>query len=116
MAGYDWRAGMSVNAVSAYRSGLAPASVWARRLGVTAKEIAYFCDPSEWHHTSKFFNPTNFYSWEDVLVGLRASLNPTTLARRRLWLRLNHEACALDVALDDGSEFYVCLEALHGLS
>lgn len=77
MAGYDWNRGKSNNAVLAEEAGyvtaskiskawlseaeidLSPAFVkWLIRIG----EIG----ATEWHHTSKVFNRTNFYSHEDV--------------------------------------------------
>jgi len=69
MAGY-FGFSMSNNAVDAYRGGLLPASKLARKLkkyfpGVTAGDIGNVVRPSEWHHTAKFYNCTNFYQLSD---------------------------------------------------
>lgn len=63
MSGYDWNAGKSNNAVDAEDRGLlkkSQLSAWQKRAidvgAVSAKE---------WHHTSKFFNKTNYYDPAD---------------------------------------------------
>ena len=59
MSGFNYIAGMSNNAVSAYNSGLAPAS---KVKGIPSTLIKKFCHSKEWHHTSgRFFNETDFY-------------------------------------------------------
>ena len=63
MAGYSGFS-MSNNAVQAYESGLLPASKIKK---VPTNLIELFCSPSEWHHTSKEYNKTNFYDPEYVL-------------------------------------------------
>lgn len=69
MAGYDYTRGMSNNAVTAYRSGLVPAS---KIDGVPAKLVREHCDAAEWHHSSKMYNCVNFYDRDEVreLFGL----------------------------------------------
>jgi hypothetical protein len=66
MAGYNWTAGMSNNAVEAYDSGLVPASKIGR--GIPAKLIREFVRPREWHHASKHFNAVDFFDPEEVLT------------------------------------------------
>lgn len=56
---------MSERAASAYRHGLLPASKLAKVLGVSAAAVRECCRSAEWHHTSKNFNRTDFYRWED---------------------------------------------------
>lgn len=58
MAGYCGFS-MSNNAVAAYREGLVPASKVGS--GIPAALIREHCRYSEWHHTSKHFNATEFY-------------------------------------------------------
>lgn len=74
MAGYDWSEGKSNNAVIAEESGLMTASRlakwasrWKRFRGCTASDIKEILSPSEWHHTSKFFNRTNYYNPLDLI-------------------------------------------------
>lgn len=64
MSGYSWIHGMSNNAVMAYEDGLLPAS---KIKEVPTNLIRIFVDSEEWHHTSKFFNRTEFYNSETVL-------------------------------------------------
>jgi len=66
MAGY---AGFSKsnNAVAAENSGRFPASVLAKKLKVNTEAIKALLHPSEWHHTTKFYNKTDYYDMEDAL-------------------------------------------------
>lgn len=84
MAGYNGYS-MSNNAVVAYESGEKPLSKWTKPeiletifdnceiseekadllRKMTAKELKdAFLKQSSWHHTSKFYNCTNFYSFD----------------------------------------------------
>ncbi|MHB8281275.1 MAG: hypothetical protein ACYDDE_00555 [bacterium] len=66
MAGYNYKLGISNNAVTAYKSGLLPAT---KIKGIPSKLIKEFCAAEEWHHTNtKFFNETYFYNPEYVLA------------------------------------------------
>lgn len=84
MAGYDWSKGMSNNAVNAYENGEKPLSKWTKKeilselenLGWNIENFKKFkvsdlkselLEKSSWHHTSKFFNETNFYCIEEGL-------------------------------------------------
>lgn len=58
MAGYDYTAGMSNNAVRAYERGLVPAS---KVLGVPADFVRSHCYYVEWHHASSRYNRVEFY-------------------------------------------------------
>lgn len=63
MAGYDWIRGKSNNAVWAEERGLlkkGELKAWQKR-AVEAGAVS----PREWHHTSSFFNETNYYDPED---------------------------------------------------
>lgn len=74
MAGYDGYS-KSNNAVQAEREGKKTASklaAWIRRRGhlykgCTAADVAATMKPCEWHHTSKFYNVTNYYDPRDLM-------------------------------------------------
>ena len=51
----------SVRAAQAEGEGLYPASVAAKLLGVSAAAIREFLCSDEWHHTSKYYNATDYY-------------------------------------------------------
>lgn len=81
MAGYKGYS-MSNNAVAAYKEGLKPFNKWTKReilAELTAQDVpaeimeelrswtlaqlrASFLTSQEWHHTSKYYNKTDFYS------------------------------------------------------
>lgn len=68
-----WMAGKSIRAQQAEADGRMTASAlsaWARRFrrfrGCTAADVAAAMAASEWHHTSKFFNNTNYYDPVDL--------------------------------------------------
>ena len=65
MAGYI-EFSKSVNAALAEDRGLLTATALARRIGggATAAGVAAVLVPSEWHHTSSYFNATNYYDFE----------------------------------------------------
>lgn len=70
MAGYLGYS-KSMNAVSAEAGGLMTATEFAKWLrtyikGVSSKDVAYILNPVEWHHTSKFYNRTNYYDCRDL--------------------------------------------------
>lgn len=84
--GYDWSKGMSVNAVASYESGEMPLSKWTKSdmlynirktYGSDTEKKAskhklsflrcFFLEQTSWHHTSKCFNKTDFYSFVDYL-------------------------------------------------
>ena len=78
MAGYNWFAGKSNNAVAAEEEGLVVKSkittAWLQAHGIAEKVgfIKFLIQagkiyPTEWHHTSKFFNRTDYYSAEDII-------------------------------------------------
>lgn len=66
MAGY-FEFSKSNNAVSAESDGRFPASILADRLGVKTGAIKALMTPCEWHHTSKHYNATDYYSEADAL-------------------------------------------------
>ena len=74
--GYNWSAGMSERAVDAYEHGELPASKMAtaiRRLAprgafltkCSTADVRATLATSSYHHTSKFFNATDFYNYPD---------------------------------------------------
>jgi len=64
MSGYNGFS-KSNNAVAAEASGRFPASECARRLGVPV-EFVRAQGASEWHHTSKHFNRTDYFDLTDI--------------------------------------------------
>ena len=78
MAGYDWSKGKSNNAVWAeeeegMRTKSKITAKWLREGGITEKVgfvkfliKADRIEATEWHHTSKYFNATSYYSTEDI--------------------------------------------------
>jgi hypothetical protein len=84
-AGYNWYRGMSNNAVSAYAEGKMPISKWSKKLILEKVAEFYpnvldiakssslqllrstFLYKSEWHHTSKYYNVTDFYGFDEDL-------------------------------------------------
>ena len=97
---------MSRRAAEAYEAGEMPKSKWTKKAMVAA--IQSYCDEfdmlfdpdllkgmhkdevferffheSSWHHTSKFFNETDFYKLdEDAVCGSFRPMNPTEVAER----------------------------------
>lgn len=67
MSGYQDDFSKSNNAVAAEQDGRFPATVLAKRLGVKAGAIKALLSPSEWHHTSKFYNSTDYFLEESAL-------------------------------------------------
>lgn len=66
MAGY-FEYSKSNNAIEAENNGRFPASILAEKLGVKPGAIRALMHACEWHHTSKHFNATDYYSEEDAL-------------------------------------------------
>jgi hypothetical protein len=66
----------SVSAVNAEADCKFPATEAARRLGVSVAAVKAILVPCEWHHTSKYYNQTDYYDVtdlsEDELAALRA--------------------------------------------
>lgn len=56
----------SNNALDAEADGLMTATVAAKTLGVSAAAIKEILSPCEWHHTSSWFNRTNYYNISDL--------------------------------------------------
>lgn len=96
---------MSLNAAAAYEEGEMPKSKWSKKAIIaavkrTCDEYMLVYDPdiekmkkaelfdkfiycSSWHHTSKFFNETDFYSVdEDAIMGCFRPMNEEELAVR----------------------------------
>lgn len=66
MSGYK-NFSKSNNAVEAEREGLFPRSVIAKKLGVKTIAIKKLMEPMERHHTSSWYNVTDYYSLEEAL-------------------------------------------------
>lgn len=106
---------MSRRAAEAYEDGEMPKSKWTKKAMVAA--IQSYCDEfdmlfdpdllkgmhkdevferffyeSSWHHTSKFFNETDFYKLdEDAVCGSFRPMNPTEVAERDTVAAFAHE-------------------------
>jgi len=66
MVGYDYEYWKSNNALLAEEKGYMTKTQLAKKLKVSPAIIEKHLDPVEWHHTSKFYNFTNYYDPEDV--------------------------------------------------
>lgn len=74
MAGYNWSKGKSNNAVAAESNGIVPASQFAKFVkrfkayrGCTAADVKKAFTRTEYHHTSKFFNSTDYFDLTDLV-------------------------------------------------
>jgi len=56
----------SNNAINAEQDGKFPASIIARKLGVETGAVKEILTPCEWHHTSSWYNSTDYYDLEDA--------------------------------------------------
>ena len=123
MAGYDWKAGKSNNAVAAEKDGLMVASKLAavvkrhrRFRGCTAADVAAVLPASEWHHSSKFFNEVNYYDPAVLLEeGYRREL-AERIANRKRRAKLRQEAVRRGVAYlmtADGDPWYRLPDVLN---
>jgi hypothetical protein len=107
MAGYDWMAGMSNNAVVAHESGKMTATQAAKWLsrwfkGCKASHIKACFDSTEWHHTGKFYNQTGFYERDWMLEEL-SSLEKRRILRREILttkINANTEPEAFDAKIE----------------
>jgi hypothetical protein len=77
MAGYDGYS-KSLNALHAETEGKFPLSIAVKEVALISKctqkiarEALIAIGPTEWHHTSKFYNATNYYSIEAAVKYLR---------------------------------------------
>ena len=77
MAGYC-EFSKSNNALAAEAAGRYTATALGRRLGCTAAACKALLAPVEWHHTSGWYNPTDYYD-EPVLLALAAGDRRTAI-------------------------------------
>ena len=126
MAGYLQNMSMSVNAAEAYADGEMPKSKWTKKAMVAAikeccddddlfydKKVEKLTKPemfnqffwrSSWHHTSKFFNVTDFYSLDDEEVCdffrpmTDAEIQERNAAREKAWEEREKERKAQEEA------------------
>ena len=104
---------MSVRANNAYAEGKLPASKGAAELGIPTALFRQMFRPSEWHHTSKHFNATDFYDmadvWERVAtepdLSLRIRREVASPAKKQEWWHRAVEAriAAMHQRLDEPS-------------
>jgi len=67
MAGY-YGFSKSNNAIEAEEQGLLPASILAKKLGVSAVAIKHLMSPDEYHHTGLYYNRTDYYDGRLLLA------------------------------------------------
>ena len=92
MAGYDGFS-KSNNALDAEAQGLLPASILAKQMRLPVAVIIE-AGASEWHHTSSWFNRTDYYSRADVEEFLATDEGQEALASaRRPRQVVRHENC-----------------------
>jgi hypothetical protein len=72
---------MSERAVAAYESGEMPASKLAKALKVSTAAVKAVMSRSSWHHTSKNYNSTDFFSWDFEAEGEEAEDQAEVLAK-----------------------------------
>ena len=134
MAGYNWKEGMSNNAVQAYEDGQMPISKWTKKLILENIRMFYpewydilskytkddlcriFLRYEGYHHTSKFFNSTNFYSFvcesdDEIIKAIIHKLDKLIEMRkltrkyRKLASDFHNRA---DIQLEDGTVIQNC--------
>ena len=117
MAGYDWNAGKSNNAVDAEENGKLPLSravkSVARRTGVTqavARQFIKWIGRCEYHHTSKFYNATSYYDADAAvrLIKLAKKLDlplSESFAGACIASGLQDEDYPYDFLLNDNDEY-----------
>ena len=66
MAGYNYMAGKSNNAVFAEQCGSYPATQAAKILKVPPDFLREHWGGDEWHHTSKYYNRTDYFHIESI--------------------------------------------------
>lgn len=95
MAGYSWLNGKSNNAVAAENDGkmvatkfAAWARQWKRFKGCIASDVAAAIDPSEWHHSSKFYNRVYYYDPTDMLLADNRDKLARAIRTRKLFDRI----------------------------
>ena len=74
MAGYNGYS-KSNNAVDAENCGRFPATRLAKLLNVSVDAIRQVLEPSEWHHTSSWYNETNYYDGAALLAALNNDID-----------------------------------------
>ena len=95
-------ASMSERAAAAYDNGLLPASKLAKKLGVSAAAIRAVLPSAEWHHTSKHYNATAFFSapeedepTEVELLEKMRAFDAAARAEKKATADIQHGLCAV---------------------
>lgn len=108
MAGYNWNRGKSNNACKAEDKGLLNTSdfvkylkQWKQFKGLTATDLnksTRIVKPTEWHHSSKFYNCVNYWDKIDILTNYKTELKQLSLrCRQEKWLK----------TINKGKSFYI---------
>jgi predicted transcriptional regulator len=66
----------SNRAIQAEADGKMTVSTLAKRLKVSTAAVKEFCKPCEHHHTSSWFNCTNYYEETDLLLAAQGEQDP----------------------------------------
>jgi hypothetical protein len=83
MMGYDWGEGKSERAVLAESRGLRTATQIAKLFKVSSQTVRSVLSPTEWHHTSKMFNETDYYDPDTVTPEQIDKMQSTEQERRQ---------------------------------
>jgi hypothetical protein len=88
MAGYADDFSKSNNAIIAENAGLFPASKIAKKLGngCTAKGVKETLTPAEWHHTSSFYNTTDYFDLEEATERIDEIKAASTIEKKSVTL------------------------------
>lgn len=79
MAGYHGYS-KSNNAIQAEKEGKFPASVVAKKLKIPTALVKEMLRPCEWHHTSKWYNSTDYYDLDSAQGFLESAEGSVALA------------------------------------
>ncbi len=74
--GYDGYS-KSNNAISAQQNDIYPLTILAKKLKVKPQAIKTLVQPSQWHHTSKYYNKTNYYDGHKLIILVNDNLKYT---------------------------------------
>lgn len=97
MAGY-YGYSKSNNAIDAEEDGKFPVSIASKKSGIPAELILQHITPSEWHHTSSWYNETNYYDLSEIVEFFSTPSGKTLLAefRQRKTTCEEHHDCKVE--------------------
>lgn len=86
----------SWNAIAAEKAGKYPASVVADFLKIPTELVRQHIKPCEWHHTSKMYNKTLYYSLEEARNFFSSSKGRDILREYEAPKEVAHESCLVE--------------------